>query len=286
MITFLKNNAPQLLEYNLNERLVFIDDPVFSKKLTYPFITHCAISIFLSSGYVRISINQKQFLIHKPCFIRILPGQIIDDFICDDKSTCQVLLMSSPFVTSLNLLNSSREILQLRRTSVDYINEEDATTIREMHQFIKDSIRTDSLVTEEFAMHQILALFYGSVLKKKRESNETESKRYDSIVMKFYSMVEKEAAIHRDVKYYADKLNISTVHLSRITKATLNNTPSKIIEEHVVSIAQEYLSHTNMAIEEIARSMHFNSQSDFGKYFRRGTGLSPKTYRQLVNNDK
>ena len=39
---------------------------------------------------------------------------------------------------------------------------------------------------------------------------------------------------------------------------------------------------TTMTIQQIADTLHFPSQSVFGKYFKRVTGLSPREYRNRI----
>ena len=39
------------------------------------------------------------------------------------------------------------------------------------------------------------------------------------------------------------------------------------------------LSSTTMSIQQIADTLNFPSQSVFGKYFKRATGMSPREYR-------
>ena len=51
------------------------------------------------------------------------------------------------------------------------------------------------------------------------------------------------------------------------------------IEKHVILDAITQLLSTNTSIKEIAYKLNFPSQSCFGKYFLRITGVSPATYR-------
>ena len=51
------------------------------------------------------------------------------------------------------------------------------------------------------------------------------------------------------------------------------------IERHVVLEAQVMLRSSNLNIQQISDELHFKSQSFFGKYFKKATGLSPKQFR-------
>jgi AraC-like DNA-binding protein len=41
-----------------------------------------------------------------------------------------------------------------------------------------------------------------------------------------------------------------------------------------------------MTIQNISNELSFPSQSDFGKYFKRVEGVSPKEYRQSLNQEE
>ncbi|WP_291542444.1 helix-turn-helix domain-containing protein [Bacteroides sp.] len=48
----------------------------------------------------------------------------------------------------------------------------------------------------------------------------------------------------------------------------------------VNSMSKALLRSTNMTVQQIGDELNFPSQSFFGKYFKRLTGMSPKAYRE------
>jgi AraC-type DNA-binding domain-containing proteins len=51
------------------------------------------------------------------------------------------------------------------------------------------------------------------------------------------------------------------------------------IDERVILEVKALLKSTNMTIQQISDELNFPTQSSFGKYFKRLTGISPKEYR-------
>ena len=51
------------------------------------------------------------------------------------------------------------------------------------------------------------------------------------------------------------------------------------IERLVVLEAQVMLKSSNLNIQQISDELNFKSQSFFGKYFKKFTGMSPKEFR-------
>lgn len=78
---------------------------------------------------------------------------------------------------------------------------------------------------------------------------------------------------------YSGGLCITPKYLSRIIKDITGYTALDYIENYVVTEAKAMLNSTMMTVQQISDSLNFPSQSVFGKYFKRVTGMSPKEYR-------
>lgn len=50
--------------------------------------------------------------------------------------------------------------------------------------------------------------------------------------------------------------------------------------------AKALLRSTNLTIQQISYELNFTSQSFFGKYFKRLTGMSPKEYKENRYTEK
>jgi AraC-like DNA-binding protein len=53
----------------------------------------------------------------------------------------------------------------------------------------------------------------------------------------------------------------------------------KWIEEYTILNAKTLLRTTNLTVGQVSDELNFSSQSDFGKYFKRFTGISPKEFQ-------
>lgn len=84
----------------------------------------------------------------------------------------------------------------------------------------------------------------------------------------------------RDIGYYADKLCITAKYLSQVVKEVSGKTALEIIEDYVLTECKALLLSTTMTIQEISDELNFPSQSVFGEYFKRLTGMPPKAYRR------
>lgn len=58
------------------------------------------------------------------------------------------------------------------------------------------------------------------------------------------------------------------------------------IDDYVILEAKALLRSTNLTIQQISYELNFPSQSFFGKYFKRLTGMSPKEYKENRYTEK
>lgn len=95
----------------------------------------------------------------------------------------------------------------------------------------------------------------------------------------FLKLVQENFRKERFLGFYASELGISPKHLARTVKAQTGMTAVSWIERLVVLEAQVMLKSSNLNIQQISDELNFKSQSFFGKYFKKFTGMSPKEFR-------
>ena len=95
----------------------------------------------------------------------------------------------------------------------------------------------------------------------------------------FMKLVEEYHPIHRNVGFYADKLNLTPKYLSKLVKLASGRSAPEWIDAYVILEAKNLLKHSNMAIKEIVFKLNFPNQSVFYKFFKMRTGMTPSEYR-------
>jgi len=78
----------------------------------------------------------------------------------------------------------------------------------------------------------------------------------------------------------AKELNVSVSTLTRMFKKYYNTTPAAYVLSQKISTAKVRLSHTNIAVSEIAQDLGFNSPEHFSRIFKKHVGVSPIKYRK------
>jgi AraC-like DNA-binding protein len=144
-------------------------------------------------------------------------------------------------------------------------------------EYLDDAIykyeRLNSLINQVYID---LARCYTSV----NPSKSAVSKSYLNILEQFQNMIEQFFKTEKSASFYADKLNITTKHLNRVTKNTLNKTCSTVIKERILLEAKRLLVHSNSPLSSIALQLGFYEYSYFSKIFKAHEGITPYNFRK------
>lgn len=104
--------------------------------------------------------------------------------------------------------------------------------------------------------------------------------RGSDLFNEFVNEIAENFSLHNDVRFYADRLNVSSTYLAQVTKRIAGKAPKVIIDEYVVSEAQSMLVASARTVQEIAYSIGFSSQAHFTKFFKKMVGCTPSEYRR------
>jgi len=86
----------------------------------------------------------------------------------------------------------------------------------------------------------------------------------------------------RSVEFYADKMNLTPKHLSRVVRNFSGKSVHQWIDNFVVLEIKNLLKHSDMSIQQISYDLNFPNPSFMGQYFKRITGKTPGEYRREI----
>lgn len=84
----------------------------------------------------------------------------------------------------------------------------------------------------------------------------------------------------------ADKLSMSARNLQIKTKKYCAMSPNELIRSYRIQTAKNLLETTAIELSDIASQVGFSSASYFSKCFKDESGMSPREYRNSINNNK
>lgn len=81
---------------------------------------------------------------------------------------------------------------------------------------------------------------------------------------------------------YADFLAVTPDHLNKCVRAITGKSAQDLLLDMLLLEAKVLLSQTGLSISEIAYKLSEKNPSDFSRFFKAKTGLTPKQYKQLL----
>jgi len=115
--------------------------------------------------------------------------------------------------------------------------------------------------------------------KRALEDAERVENRQDTILRSFLKLVWRYYKSEHNIDFYAQRLCISSKHLSRVVKDRLGKTPYAVIRDELLQQATEMLNTSKKSIQDISSELHFSEVASFCKFFKKHTGQSPTAYR-------
>lgn len=97
----------------------------------------------------------------------------------------------------------------------------------------------------------------------------------------FKKLIDQKFAEYKQVNQYASLLHLSAAKLNQLCKDSVGKSAQAIIKERVVIEAKNLLYHTDQTVVEISHQLQFSDASNFVKFFKAHTNLTPQQYRKM-----
>ena len=107
-----------------------------------------------------------------------------------------------------------------------------------------------------------------------------DKKKYLSTFMDFQELVEKNCFKYKKVTFFADKMGITTKTLNNVTQRVVHKSAKSVINDIVIIHSKRLIINSQNSLTEIAYKIGFDEPTNFFKYFKKYTGVSPSQFRK------
>ncbi|MBP5688045.1 MAG: AraC family transcriptional regulator [Muribaculaceae bacterium] len=259
--------------FNMNEDFVF----------PYIIMTLCL------SGSARAMYDMRVITHHKNDLAFIMPGHIMHPMDCTDDFTYAVFFISPKMFDDLRFHTFSHDYEKFNYAPLCSLTDEQAAHLLA----IVDQLIIITNHTEEEMPHRYqtllaqLAVGYEFLNYYRREQDrQWTANRNIEIFSRFCDLVVKHYQESREIKYYADMLNLTPKYLSKVIRAATDGlSPVKWIEQYVTAQAKRLIAtHATPTLQETAYMLGFSEPTSFYRYFKRVTGMTAKEYRDSTSS--
>ena len=205
--------------------------------------------------------------------ISLKPGDIL---IMTDKETASICQMSQDFEAECILVDEQFA----EKVTLFHLTDDKLKSVTDIFHFVRDIVRHQHINKVEMikSMFNVLKLIIDELPYEQCSATHDlghKKEVYEIFLHHLYRNFRKE----RQIRFYADKLNVSTAYLSRLVKEISGST----VNDHVTSLVYKetcnLLKQSDMTMGEIADSLSFSDQSAMSNFFKQRSGMSPLAYR-------
>lgn len=238
-------------------------------------------SVFVKRGKAKIEIDLMTLNVEGPAIVNIRQSQIFQFSEVSNDFEAAFIVMSKRFCDNLFLLIQDCQAYSVAvRHPIVSISENDIGKFERFYSHMGEIFSGPKDHNSYQALLLAMAsFFYECGARCYSYLLESLPKNQNRLPEKFITMVQQNFKKERFLDFYATALEVTPKHLSRAVKAMTGFTAVEWIDRYVILESKVLLKSTNLNVQQIADLLNFPSQSFFGKYFKKHTGMSPKDFR-------
>jgi len=236
--------------------------------------------VYMQVGDVEHTSTDQALLLIPP---GIAHGFLFSEDVIGDVISIRLDEMPEPIQHRFSLFSAATDTIFLRPQSdhFDYI----AALINQLRTMYRSVAPNKSEVLTSLV--DLVTLYLVGNLHDKnslRPATHAEPRsRHDIQIDSFCNLLEENFSLPWTVSVYAEKIGISTPHLTRICRAELGSPPNDLVRQRRMLEAKRLLEYTALSIAEIAYRCGFRDAAFFSRTFKSNLGISPNHYRKQLD---
>ncbi|GAA4450069.1 helix-turn-helix domain-containing protein [Rurimicrobium arvi] len=242
-----------------------------------------------TGGHARVEVNLQTFEARENALLLATPFHILRIYDASEDFRCRFVVFSKDFLSGVStnsLFLDSFSFFKNTAAPVIYGEAEDGNLLLRIFRLIDQAIeREQHSYRRQICQSILTALLYeiGDLYNRQHIITQSKPNRKQELSMLFQNLVFVHYKEHRNVQFYADRLFVTSKHLTETIKEMTGKTAGEWIDDAVVLEAKVLLRNSGMSVAQVANAIHFPDQSSFGKYFKKHTGYAPSEFKIMVN---
>lgn len=160
------------------------------------------------------------------------------------------------------------------------LNDPDYTEVISLINLMKKELENAKDNYSLSILRNFIQILITKLLRLKTQENIVfDYNKYLSLFLEFQTLVERECLNYKKVSFYAKEIGVSSKTLNNVTQSIIHKSAKAFINEIVISKSKGLIINNPISLTEIAYQVGFEDPTNFFKYFRKYTGITPKQFR-------
>lgn len=259
-----------------------LSDPDKKMFFSEPFKVEFALCILIKSGSMQIMHNLMEYTISKNDVFVVMPGDFARCLSVSSDCSLTLLAFSDSYYAPIsNGMQFNTFYSFFRKHPKNSIDDQNFTDMLHILDIMKRRVGTsDKIDKKNVVRGYIYALCQDALgwINAIKDVEPGPGSRGEEILAAFLELLEENYTTEHRIGFYADKLCISTKHLSETVKSVSGRGVKEWIQEYLLLEAKALLQSHRYSIQEISWKLNFANQSFFGTWFKKAAGMSPRQY--------
>ena len=146
--------------------------------------------------------------------------------------------------------------------------------------FYKEFYQEKLTKNKQSVCNSLFAIIFSKLEVLKQDAfHHLDSSRHLRAFLEFRSLLATHYTASRNADFYADRMHITYKHLNSICKELVDSTAKQLIDQFVILEAKRKLINSTVRSTQLAYMLGFEEATNFVKYFKKHTGLTPNNFK-------
>lgn len=274
---------------NFSFDIVDLEDILDRKPKNHNQYEHHKISfyviILITQHQGKHSINYKEYTFKKGTVFTLRKDNVHKFYKSKAKGTFLVftedfVIRHAGKIATLKLFQLFNEMLASPKIQ---LNDRDYIEIKDLvHQIKSEYFKEKDTHSNEILRNLIQVLIHKLFRIRSVGKEDFINQKYHIKFRTLQKLIEKECFESKSVAYYANKMGVTSRTLNNITQSIIGKTTKAFIDDIVILQIKRLVINSDLSYTEIAYQTGFNDPTNFFKYFRKRTGVSPKQFKERL----
>jgi AraC family transcriptional activator of pobA len=238
--------------------------------------------LYMIEGTAEVLLDNVKVFVHAPCLLWI-PAQTVHGFKFSEDVNGPAVTAAQRSLESL-LGVSNPELIPLIRKPMTFALDaasQHADSLMPLFLAIEREAKNQAVgqLTAGMALLAAVSVYTARLSCADEVPSNKPNVRKTSQLEKFRGMVDENFKKHLPVSAYSEHLGITPGQLSRLCREMLGISSLDVINARLIHEAQRELVYTGNSTKQLAYFLGFADETYFCRFFRKHTGLSPKSFR-------
>lgn len=249
--------------------------------LEYPHSTEGVAISICTKGYGKAKIAFREREITPRTLIMLIPDLIIEPLEISEDLSLKTIFFSYDFISGLQLPAHFNIIGKIMASPCINLSNEDYVTLLGYYVFIEEQYVRDIPKYKSIIIKSLLFALAGEIISlySNHDAKFLSNNHTEKMINSFMELLLKNYKSEHNISFYADKLCVTSKYLMTLIKQKTGKPISTWIKCALIAHSKRELKTTDKSIFLISEELNFSSTSQFCRYFKKHTDMTPKQYR-------